>query len=92
LKHEIRLVLTNTKGKEFEVTGSYSAPGKIKAKNPRPERYPFKLLYTDPNVAHEEDPKRLFWVENGGLGELSPFRIQSLLLVKKPSKNTRAKK
>lgn len=82
--------LENTKGKEFRVKGRFWANGAVLVANPRPERYKFTHLYTEPEMHCEAEPKRLYWVtnvEDFTTGELSPFSIKTIVadakLVKK---------
>jgi hypothetical protein len=83
-----KFVLENTKGKVFEVDGIYYGHGAFVPKNPRPEKYPFPSLYTDPDEFYEPDPKRLFWFDGEHVLELSPFRIKSVLVnLKNPKKS-----
>lgn len=85
---EILVTLENTKGKEFEVKGSYWGNGSIRVDNPRPEKYPHRFLYTEPDLFWEDDPKRLFWLPdtNSSVGEISPFRIKFMLMAKPKAK------
>jgi len=85
---QINAVVLNSKEKEFVVLGVYWGDGAIRITNPRPEKYPFQFLYTEPKIFNEDDPKRLYWLaaENSEIGDLSPFRIKSMLIIVKPVK------
>lgn len=90
---KIKATVVNRKGREFEVEGVFWGDGTIRVANPRPKKYPeFEFLYTEPACYSRKDPKRLFWLRDAeaDLGELSPFRIKSMLVgakqVKKPGK------
>ena len=85
----IKAILTNTRGREFEVQGYFWSDGTIRVDNPRPKRYQvFKFLYTNPETYCKLDPKRLYWLtdDDAALGDLSPFRVKAMLLVPKPRK------
>lgn len=85
----VKATLTNTKGIEFEVYGSVWSGGIIRIANPRPKKYPkFLFLYTEPDLYCKSDQKRLYWLrdEDAELGELSPFRLKSMLMAPKPVK------
>jgi len=88
--------LQNTKEREFRVKGRYWSDGAVLVDNPRPQKYDYPKLYTDPEIYYEDDPKRLYWVECEEpfkLGPLSPFAVKTLLadakLVKKPASKTK---
>jgi hypothetical protein len=93
---KVNVTVENTKGKEFEIKGTYWGDGTIRVDNPRPEKYPFQFLYTEPDIFDDDDPKRLFWLadEDAEVGDLSPFRIKYMMLdhkslVKKPGAKTK---
>jgi hypothetical protein len=89
----VKVTLENSKGKEFEVDGVYWGDGSLRVANPRPQKYPDRFLYTEPEMFFEDDPKRMYWLadEDSEIGEISPFRIKYVLLdakqlAKKPGK------
>lgn len=79
---EVRVVLQNSKGKEYKVKGRYWSDGTILCDNPIPKAAPdFKHLYLDNSMLNPDDASRVYWMRSteSGVEGLSRFRIKSVM-------------